>query len=790
MFWLPKHDILIELFTVTQDIVVAGFRGCDVSRSAFPLLHPLSPLFMTLTYAARNHSFVLDAAKAERVLAGKRVIGGEEAGCFDLFPLRYDWACEKYGVMMSNHWEPEDIPMQKDVEQWQSEAVTANERWIIMMGIGYFSAAEGIVGDNVQHVVRDLVTAAELKLVLGRHAHEENIHADSLLYMISALGINPHECEAMFEQIPTIVRKNEFVTRHSMGLRRGLDLTRLENKQLLAKNLFVFGQCMEGTQFYGLFAMILSLKRQGKFKGIGEMFEYTLRDETNHIEIFRQLFLELLTENPEIGTPAFRAELVGTMREAVALEKEFIRDCLPVSTVGLSVGEAERYIDYIADCRLMGCGLPELNPGLTDPLPWLDESIRMRKEKNFFEGRVTDYQKIASFMSEIFKTEEADRKSAAGLWAESGAVVLPAMMVAAGVAAPALPPASGVVTYTIGSRQFYLDKGKAEAAFAAKRVVNGRETLTFNLLPLRYEWAYDLYKEMKAVNWGPMSADIRMHLDAAQWRAGALTESERGLVRLCLGWLARSPRLPGAGLQHIIRSLVTAPELKLVLGREPQDVNLRVEVLLYAVCMLEQNPHDCEALFAEAANLERREELLRKHGAGFSTEMDLTTVEGRRVFAHGVFLAGPCLKGMAFFPLHAAMMLLAPKCPGLVQMLSHILRDEASYGEVFTHLFMELMKENPELKEPGFFAELGAVMAEVVVVEKAFVQEHLTLADGEELAGLIDYLANCRLRACGLPPLNAAGTAPSLKLKERLHVRDASAITSRAVLTLSNDDDL
>ena len=94
-----------------------------------------------------------------------------------------------------------------------------------MMGIGYFSAAEGIVGDNIQHVVRELVTAPELKLVLGRHAQEENIHADSLLYMISSLGINPHECEAMFEQIETIRQKNEFVTRISKNMRRDLDLT-------------------------------------------------------------------------------------------------------------------------------------------------------------------------------------------------------------------------------------------------------------------------------------------------------------------------------------------------------------------------------------------------------------------------------------------------------------------------------------------------------------------------------------------------------------------------------------
>jgi ribonucleoside-diphosphate reductase beta chain len=265
-----------------------------------------------------------------------------------------------------------------------------------MMGIGYFSAAEGIVGDNIQHVVRELVTAPELKLVLGRHAHEENIHADSLLYMISSLGINPHECEAMFEQIPTIVRKNDFVTRTSHSLRRDLDLTQPDNKRLLAKNIFVFGQCMEGTQFYGLFGMILALYRQNKFPGIGQMFRYTLRDESNHIEVFRNLFMDLIEENPEIWTPEFREELVETMREAITLEKEFIRDCLPVNAVGLSADEFCQYIDFIADRRLAGCGLPALNPGATNPLPWLADLMDVRKEQNFFEGKVTDYQKASA----------------------------------------------------------------------------------------------------------------------------------------------------------------------------------------------------------------------------------------------------------------------------------------------------------------------------------------------------------------------------------------------------------
>ncbi|MCE9518177.1 MAG: ribonucleotide-diphosphate reductase subunit beta [Verrucomicrobia bacterium] len=354
---------------------------------------------MEKVYEIGHRRFVLDEDKAEAAYTAKRVINGRKSMTFNLLPLKYAWAYDLYRDMKANHWEPEDIQMQKDIELWRSADVLSDtERWIIMMGIGYFSAAEGIVGDNVQHVVRELVTAPELKLVLGRHAHEENIHADSLLYMISSLGINPHECEAMFEDIPTIVKKNEFVTRTSNALRRDLDLTLPENKKLLARNIFVFGQCMEGTQFYGLFGMILSLYRQNKFPGIGTMFRYTLRDESNHIKVFRNLFMDLVDENPEIWTSEFREELVELMKEAVALEKEFIRDCLPIAAVGLTADEFERYIDYIADQRLISVGLPPLNPQIKCPLPWLAEMMDMKKEQNFFEGTVTDYKKRSSLV--------------------------------------------------------------------------------------------------------------------------------------------------------------------------------------------------------------------------------------------------------------------------------------------------------------------------------------------------------------------------------------------------------
>ena len=355
---------------------------------------------MEKVFKVGERSFVLNQDKAEAAFAGKRVINGRATVFFNLLPLKYQWAYDLYRTMKANHWEPEDIPMQKDIEQWQSETVLSDvERWIIRMGIGYFSAAEGIVGDNIIHVVRELVTAPELKMVLGRHAHEENIHADSLLYMISSLGINPHECEAMFEDIATIRKKNEFVMEYSSQLRGDLDLNTIEGRKALAKNIFIFGQCMEGTQFYGLFGMILSLYRQNKFPGIGQMFRYTLRDESNHIELFRNLLMELVDENPDIWTHEFQEELRDLMRQAIELEKEFIEDCLPVNAVGLSVGEFTQYIEYIADRRLEGCGLQTLQAGARNPFPWLAEMMDINKEQNFFEGRVTEYQKVSALVS-------------------------------------------------------------------------------------------------------------------------------------------------------------------------------------------------------------------------------------------------------------------------------------------------------------------------------------------------------------------------------------------------------
>jgi ribonucleoside-diphosphate reductase beta chain len=349
-----------------------------------------------VVYQFRNKTFRLDKTKARERVAGKRVINGHRSAELNVLPLKYHEAYRIYKQMKANHWEPDVIDMSKDALQWNTSALSAKERWIIEMGVGYFSAAEGIVGDSVLHVIEDNLTAAELKHASLRHIAEESIHMDSLLHIIGSLNIDLDEVTAKFNDIPSIKAKNAFITRHIPSLKMGIDLTITENKQKFAKAIFGITQVMEGTQFYALFAMILSLHRQNKMTGIGQMFQYTLRDESNHIALGRFILAQLIEENPDIWTPEFQKELTDFMREGVALEKDFVRDCLPEDTAGMQQKEFLDYVDFNADRRLNSIGLPSLSQVRDNPFLWLDEVIFLRKEKNFFETRVTEYQTSGS----------------------------------------------------------------------------------------------------------------------------------------------------------------------------------------------------------------------------------------------------------------------------------------------------------------------------------------------------------------------------------------------------------
>lgn len=355
-----------------------------------------------IEYEVGGKKFALDAKKAKEAFEAKRVINGRNSPEFNVMPLKYKWAYEIYRDMEANHWLPQEVPMYDDIKQWADDKLlNERERNIIRVGIGYFCSAEGIVGDCAQTIIRENLTAPELKMAVGRHVQEENIHTESLLYMISSLRINPHEMSALFLSLPSVIRKNQIICEHLPKLRRDIDLTKTENKQLFAKSIFGVTQIMEGTQFYGLFLPILHLLRNGKMPGIGQMFRYTLRDESNHIELGRKLFLALLEENPDIMTKEFHKELIDFMRAGVEAEIAFVDDLLPQALAGLSPDEIKRFIRYNANRRLLALGWEPIDDGkgnvvLENPFPWSSEIIYLKKNENFFETTVTEYGKVSN----------------------------------------------------------------------------------------------------------------------------------------------------------------------------------------------------------------------------------------------------------------------------------------------------------------------------------------------------------------------------------------------------------
>lgn len=344
----------------------------------------------------RGKTFKFDRNKARERREAKRVIGGFQTPELNVLPLKYTQAYQIYKQMKSNHWEPDVIDMTKDIALWNSDKLNSKERWIIEMGVGYFSAAEGIVADSVLHVIQEYLTAPELKLAALRWITEETIHTDSLIHIIGSLNIDQDLVTARFVDIPSIRKKNDFIIKYMPQLKRGLDMNLLENKQKFAKAIFGVSQVLEGTQFYALFAMLLSLHRQNKMTGVGQMFQYTLRDESQHIALGRYFFTELIKENPDVWTSDFQLELIEFMREGVRLEKEFVQDCLPEDAVGMRREDFLDYVDFNADRRLNSVGLPSQSQVKNNPFQWLDEVILLRKEKNFFETRVVEYQTSGS----------------------------------------------------------------------------------------------------------------------------------------------------------------------------------------------------------------------------------------------------------------------------------------------------------------------------------------------------------------------------------------------------------
>lgn len=314
-----------------------------------------------------------------------------------ILPMKYMWAREHYKNGIANHWTPEEIPMQQDVEQWKSQtALSPAERRLILWNLGFFSTAESLTANNIVLTVYKYITNPECRQYLLRQAFEEAIHTDTFIYCCDTLGLDPNYIYSMYETIPSIKEKDDYVIKLTSSIfDPNFTPEGAENIRKLLHDLIGYYVIMEGIFFYAGFAMMLALKRQNKMVGIGQQFEYIMRDESIHLAFGCDVITTLIDENPEVWTEEFKQQVTTMIKDAVVLEQRYAFDACPQGLLGINASQFSQYVEYIADRRLERIGLEKVYYQ-ENPFLWLSESIDLRKKKNFFETRVTEYQTAGS----------------------------------------------------------------------------------------------------------------------------------------------------------------------------------------------------------------------------------------------------------------------------------------------------------------------------------------------------------------------------------------------------------
>jgi len=347
---------------------------------------------------AGGGSGVLDvaaaAARFRRVSADdKRVINGQ-TDVNQLVPFKYKWAWEKYLSACANHWMPQEIPMNRDIALWKDPSgLTEDERRLVKRNLGFFVTADSLAANNIVLGTYRHITAPECRQYLLRQAFEEAIHTHAYQYIVESLGLDEGEVFNAYNEIDSIRAKDEFLIPFIDILTNPTFCTGTpENDQRLLRSLIVFACLMEGLFFYVGFVQILALGRQNKMTGAAEQYQYILRDESMHCNFGIDLINQIKLENPHLWTAAFREEIQELFRTAVALEFRYAEDTMPRGVLGLNAPMFKEYLRFIANRRAQQIGIEPLFPGVSNPFPWMSEMIDLKKEKNFFETRVTEYQ--------------------------------------------------------------------------------------------------------------------------------------------------------------------------------------------------------------------------------------------------------------------------------------------------------------------------------------------------------------------------------------------------------------
>ena len=383
----------------TAPRAVSALRSAlaPVAEASAPLAAPplvAAPLAETAPSIQADPAPVAAVPIARRVKAAdKRIINGR-TDVNQLVPFKYKWAWEKYLATCANHWMPQEVNMSRDIATWKDpNGLTDDERRIVKRNLGFFVTADSLAANNIVLGTYRHITAPECRQFLLRQAFEEAIHTHAYQYIVESLGLDESEIFNAYNEVQSIRDKDEFLIPFIEAISDPHFHTGTEaDDRTLLKSLIVFACLMEGLFFYVGFTQILALGRQNKMTGAAEQYQYILRDESMHCNFGIDLINQIKAENPNLWTADFKAEIRDLFEKAVALEYRYAEDTMPRGVLGMNASMFKGYLRYIANRRATQIGLEELYPNEENPFPWMSEMIDLKKERNFFETRVIDYQ--------------------------------------------------------------------------------------------------------------------------------------------------------------------------------------------------------------------------------------------------------------------------------------------------------------------------------------------------------------------------------------------------------------
>lgn len=334
------------------------------------------------------------AESSERVTVDQKAMINCRADLNQLVPFKYEWAWQKYLDGCANHWMPQEVNMTADIALWKSdEGLSDDERTIIKRSLGFFSTADSLVANNLVLAIYRLITNPECRQYLLRQAFEEAIHTHAYQYCIESLGMDEGEIFNMYHEVPSVATKASWAIKYTKEINEpGFNTGTLETDKALLKNLIAYYCVLEGIFFYCGFTQILSMGRRNKMTGTSEQFQYILRDESMHVNFGIDVINQIKLENPQLWDQEMQESARNMILEGTTHEVAYARDTMPRGVLGMNANMMEEYLQFIANRRLAQIGLTEQFPGVKNPFPWMSEIMDLKKEKNFFETRVTDYQ--------------------------------------------------------------------------------------------------------------------------------------------------------------------------------------------------------------------------------------------------------------------------------------------------------------------------------------------------------------------------------------------------------------